>query len=277
MNKQSEYNELRQRLASVTLPTIDVSSTVMEQIRAKANEYKVPVAARCSMHRRPKVIWITAAVLFFTLTVTVSAAVLPLSWNGGRITIEDDGGRSAAIDAFKELIFGEEPTYKETIEDVLNYHKNAKEIISMDEAQQQFPFTILRPDPSKAKPIRSNGALMNQYIQENGKDRIIGYKPYFHDIYELDHKRWIIVTQSLNEEATDFIQGRASSISATYIGNWENVQINEQVMAMYKGSKKQNRLLIQYKNEQSQVINLEIVGTGTNEQLIKLAEAYVRL
>ncbi|MDT3425315.1 hypothetical protein J2Z22_000831 [Paenibacillus forsythiae] len=278
MKKPSEFNDLSQKLSGITLPTIDVSSPVMGRIRVMYNEQTVPVKARLPVKRHPKVMWITVFSLFFVFIATVSASVVPVSWNGESFTIEDDGGRNARIDAFKEFIFGKEPTYKESVEDVLNNHKNAKEVMSLDEAKQQFPFTILRPDPSKAQPIRSNGVLMNEMLQENGKDvRIIGYRPVFHDIYALDNQRWVIVTQNLDQAATDHLKGKVDSISSTYIGNWENVQINNQMIAMYSESKKKNTLLIKYKTEQSQVIDIEIVGTGTKEQLIKLAEAYTGL
>jgi hypothetical protein len=274
MNKRSEFNGLRQQLTGLTLPTIDVSGSVMQRIRTMNHKHAAPGKVQHFM-KRPRVIWITAAALFFVLSISVSATVLPLSWDGASITIEDDGGKNERIDAFKELIFGKAPTYKETIEEVLNNHKNAKEVLSLDEARRQFPFALLRPDPSKAQPTRSNGALMNVMQQENGKDvGVIGYRPVFHDIYELDNKGWAIVTQRLDQAATDHVQGKINSRSSTYSGNWENVQINDQMMAMFTESKKENRLLIEYKNTLDQVIGLDIIGTGTKEELIKLAEAY---
>lgn len=276
MNKRAEFSELRKQMTDTPLPKIDVSSAVMEQIRMINVGNNAPIQLAV---KRPKVMWITAAALFSVLTTTaISASILPIHWNGASITLENDGGKNARIDAFKELIFGKSPTYKETIEDVLNNLKNAKEVMSLKEASKQFPFPILRPDPS-VQPIRSNGVLMNVMLQENGKDvRIIGYRPVFHDIYEIDHKQWIIVTQSLDQAATDHLHGRIDSRSATYIGNWENVQTsNEQMLAMYSESAKANRLVIEYKNEQSQIIKIEVLGTVSKEELIALAEGYTGL
>ncbi|MBD3920358.1 hypothetical protein H8B09_16470 [Paenibacillus sp. PR3] len=278
MRKPSEFKGLREELDGMILPTIDVSGAVMERIRAMSNGSEATDNTQRYIKRRPKAVWVMATALFFVFSAAVSASVLPLNWNGERITIEDDGGKNAIIDAFKELIFGQEPTYKETIEDVLNNHTNAKEVMDLDGAIKQFPFTILRPAPLEAQLIRSNGVLMNSILQENGEDaRIIGYIPVFYDIYDLANNRWAIVSQKLDQEATDLIAGRVTSGSSTYIGKWEQVQINDQLMAMYKEYSRENTLLMKYKNERSQVIELKVTGTGERDELIKLAKAYTGL
>ncbi|GMK39726.1 hypothetical protein PCCS19_27810 [Paenibacillus sp. CCS19] len=278
MSKPSEYRNLRKQLDGMTLPTIDVSNAVMERIRVMSNRSEAPDHTQRYIKRRPKALWVMTTALFFVFSAAVSASVLPLNWNGERIAIEDDGGKNAIIDAFKVLIFGQEPTYKETIEDVLNNRTNAKEVMDLDGAVKQFPFTILRPAPLEAQPTRSNGVLMNSILQENGNDaRIIGYIPVFYDLYDLADNRWAIVSQRLDQEATDLIAGRATGGSSTFIGKWEQIQVNDQLMAMYKEYSRENTLLMKYKNEHSQVIELKVTGTGEKDELIKLAKAYTGL
>ncbi|MWC29165.1 hypothetical protein [Paenibacillus sp. MMS18-CY102] len=277
MSKPSGFKRFGEQLNSKALPEIDVSGAVMERIRALSNEREAPGKTQRYMKRRPKVL-VMAIAVFVVFVTTAAAAVLPLSWNGERITIEDDGGMNAKIDALKERIFGREPSSKETAEDLLNNHKNAKEVMGLAEAAKQFPFTILRPSPLDTQPTRSNGALMNSMLQENGQEtRIIGYIPVFYDIYDLADNRWAVVTQQLDQMATGLIAGKVDSGSATYVGDWEQVEINDQIMAMYKEYSRENLLLIKYKTEQSQVIELKVTGTGEKDELIKLAKAYTGL
>lgn len=278
MSKPDEFNKLQQQVNLVKLPRIDVSSVVMKQISMIGDKDNRDTHIHYFLKHR-RAVWLTAVVLFFSLAVTVSASILPLEWNGERIAIKDDGGNNASIDAIKERIFGQTATYKDIVEDVLNNHTNAQQVVSLDEANEQFPFIILRPDPSIVEPARSNGALMHELLQENGGEAvIIGYRPVFHDIYELEDDSWIIVTQSLDQAGTTRLQEEGNIPStSTYIGAWENVEINETIIAIYTENKHQNRLVIKYKNPQNQVIDLRIIGTSLKEDLMELATAYTGL
>ncbi|MGE8203814.1 hypothetical protein ACQKP0_04555 [Heyndrickxia sp. NPDC080065] len=224
---------------------------------------------------KPRPVWIMAIVLFFIASFSVSAAIIPFDWNGIKISILDDNGKNDRIDSFKELIFGYQPTYKHLI-DTLEHSKNMKKTLTLEEAKKEFPFPILRPEHTNMVPSRSIGALMNHTLQENnGPEKIVGYNPVFHDFYNYD-SHWIVVTQSLDEAATNSLKEDPNHMSSqTYVGNWETVQVSDQTLAMYKGGDKENRLLLQYKTDDMKVIELELIGNVEKKDLVKLAEAYV--
>ena len=183
-------------------------------------------------------------------------------------------GKMHRIDRLKEILFGPSPTYKEVTENTISKSLNMKGTVSLKEAQKEFPFPILRPGETLT-PTKSIGAIMNCTMQENGgKEKIIGYNYVFHDFYE-KHNKWIVVTQSLNQEATDYLTGNVDSMSSTFVGEWENVKLSDNTVAMFIAGDKENRLLLNFKTNDFKVIDLELVGNQSKEELIKLADAYI--
>lgn len=288
--RPSEFDALADEWRENRLPRIDVSSAVLKAIRepdgrgrqqtadgrsVRGRKGRGNAAGRLVFSRTRKIGWMTVA-LFVLLTVSVGASVLPIRWEGGTFVIEDDGGRNARIDAWKERLFGPEPTYQETIEEVLRTGKNMEKTVTLEEAAREFPFALLRPAADAAyRPARSIGALMNETMQVSGKDpEVIGHRPVFHDFYELP-RGWVIVTQSLNEAATRAAEGTVTSRTGTYVGNWEQVGWGGRALAMYAPSAKQNRLVMEYKTATGQVLDVNVTGTASKEDLVLLAEAYI--
>jgi hypothetical protein len=76
--------------------------------------------------------------------------------------------------------------------------------------------------------------------------------------------------QRLNENATSFLKGKTDAYSSSYVGSWEQVRINDGVMAVYAEDKKQNRLHIEYNNGSRQVIDLDVQGVVGKDELIRL-------
>lgn len=253
-------------MKKVSLPEIDVTERVMNEIHGNRLQRKQ------TWIRKP--VWIAATLLIFA-TMSVSAAVLPVEWNGISISIINDGGKNERIDLFKEKIFGPSPTYKDLIEDTLKHSKNMQKTLTLDEAQKEFAFSILRPSNTDIEPYRSIGALMNATTQqEDGSTKITGYNSVFHDFYQMD-TNWVVVTQSMDEAATKFLNGEIDSMSAAYIGEWEHIKVTDTVMAMFKEGRKANTLELQQKTKENVVIQMKVIGDVPKEKLIKVAEWYV--
>ncbi len=223
---------------------------------------------------RPKLAYIISSTILFLIIVPVSAAVLPIEWNEIKITIDDDNGENARTDQLKEFLFGPSPTYKELIENTISKSLNMKGTVSLNDAQKEFPFPILRPGETLT-PTRSIGTIMNSTMQENGgEEKVIGYNYVFHDFYER-HNKWVVVTQSLNQEATDYLTGNVDSMSSTFSSRWENVKLNDNTVAMFAAGDKENSLLLNFKTNDVNVIELELIGNQSKEELIKFANAYI--
>jgi hypothetical protein len=274
MKKDSQIEFPLQDIKKVSLPSIDVTDRVMNRIHSLNQKTGFTQRQHIFRQNRFRTSWVIASVLFLATAMSVGAAVLPIDWNGIKVSIFDDGGKNAGIDAVKEFIFGDRPTYKQLIENTLKDGKNLQKAMSLEKAQKEFPFTILRPSQTQYKPYSSIGAMMNISVQENGTERIIGTRPIFHDFYELKG-HWIVVTQSLDAQATQFIQGKADDVNSTYIGKWESVKINGNVSAMFIKDRKENRLIVQFKTQENQAIELKLIGNATKEEMIKLSEAYI--
>ncbi|MHC0035301.1 hypothetical protein [Pseudoneobacillus sp. C159] len=238
------------------------------------NRYSLEKNENKNIFSRSKLAYILSAAILLLIVVPVSAAVLPIEWNGIKITIHDDNGENARIDRFKEFLFGPSPTTKEVIENTINKSLNMKGTVSLKEAEKEFPFSILRPEETFT-PTKSIGALMNSNLQENGgKENLIGYNYVFHDFYE-KHNKWAIVTQSINQAATDYLTGNVDSMSSAFSSRWENVKLNDNTVAMFATGDKENTLLLNYKTKDLKIIELKVIGNQSKEELIKLAEAYM--
>jgi hypothetical protein len=247
------------------------SSVTFEQIWHKytfeKDKYK-------KIFTRPKFTYIISAAILFLIVVPVSAAVLPIEWNGIKISIDNDNGVNARIDRFKELLVVPSPTYKELIENTINKSLNMKGTVSLKEAQKEFPFPILRPK-EPLTPTESIGAIMNSTMQENGgKEKVIGYNYVFYDFYEKENK-WVVVTQGLDQAATDYLSGNIDGMLSTFSSRWENVKLNENTVVMFAAGDKENSLLLNYKTNDSKVIELKLIGNQSKEELMKLADAYI--
>lgn len=86
---------------------------------------------------------------------------------------------------------------------------------------------------------------------------------------------WVVVTQSMDEAATKFLNGEIDSMSAAYIGEWEHIKVTDTVMAMFKEGRKANTLELQQKTKENVVIQMKVIGDVPKEKLIKVAEWYV--
>lgn len=223
---------------------------------------------------RLKLTFITLAAILL-LIVPVSAAVLPLEWNGIKISVVDDNGENARIDAWKEAIFGASPSYKDTIENILINKENSQDIYTPAEAQLQFPFAILRPAQALS-PTISFGATMSHISLDNQSgEEVTGYHYVFHDIYESENE-WFVVTQALDEAATDFLHGKIDDMSSSFVGNWEVLPFNnDNITVMYIEDRKENRIVAQYKNEDKMIVELKVIGNVPKKQLIRTLTSYI--
>lgn len=223
---------------------------------------------------RPKLSFIIGAAIFLFVIVPVSAAIVPFEWNGMKVTITntDDNPENASIE--KELLSGPTPTYKELVENyTTNKNDILKQTLSLKEAQNEFPFPILRPE-DKLTPTISIGTIKDVIVLgDDAKEKVSGDRLSFHDFYENGNK-WAIVTQSLDQGATDFLTGNIESMSSTFVGEWENVEMSDNKLAMFIEGDKLNVLNLFYKIDDNNIIMINVMGNRSKEELIKLADAY---
>ncbi len=146
--------------------------------------------------------------------------------------------------------------------------------MTYDEAKREFPFTIVRPKDYKEAPIRSLGAIMNTLQQDTNE--VTDQRMYFHDFYE-HGENWMVVSQELNDSATKFLLGEIDGVSNEFSSRWETIAETTNLIAMYALGGKENHLYIQYKTKEQQVIDINLHGNISKEELIKLAKAYVPL
>ena len=260
MKKDTAFEAFVQEMKDTQLPTIDVSDKVVGKIHKRVKH-------------RP--ILIAAIILCFITAVSASAAILPVNWNGMEFSIIDDGGENERIEKLKELIAGPEPTTKEALEKGLKEgNPYLNKTLTYDEAKNEFPFTIVRPKDYKEAPIRSLGAIMNT-LQQDTKE-VTEQSMYFHDFYENGDK-WMVVSQGLNDSATKFLLGEIDGVSNEFSSRWEKIAETTNLIAMYAPGSKENNLYIQYKTKEQQVIDINLHGNVSKEELIILAKAYVPL
>ena len=212
---------------------------------------------------RPKLIYIITTALLLLVMVPVSAAIGPFEWNGIKISItNDDKAESSSIE--KELLSSTSPTYKELVENITtNKNETLKQTLNLKEAQKEFPFPILRPEETLTPNI-SIGTINDVILLgDDVKEKVSGDKLAFHDFYEKKNK-WAVVTQFLDQTPE----------SVSFAGEWENVLMSDNKLAMFIEADKVNVLSLNYIIDDEKIILLHITGNYSKEELLKLADAY---
>lgn len=209
------------------------------------------------------------SVLLFIATASVSAAILfKTTWNGVQVYIGDNA-KDTITTADKN-----ESSYKEKLETVLSKSANIWKTISLDEAEKQFTFTLLRPQASKFTLVKSFGVvpLDKNYRVTTADEWWLGG---FYDMFQFN-QRDIVVRQNMDVEMTGSLQNPKKTMSLTFQGApWENIEVTDDTLAMFTANGTENLLILKYKTADRKVISIELEGDIAKEELVELAKAYV--
>lgn len=228
------------------------------------NKYSYKKSENKKASIRPRLTYIITAALLLLVMVPVSATIGPFEWNGINISItnDDDKGEKSSIE--KELLSSASPTYKELVENITtNKNETLKETLNLKEAQKEFPFPILRPEETLTPKISIGTINDVVLLGDDVKEKVSGDKLAFHDFYEKENK-WAVVTQFLDQAPE----------SISFVGEWENVKMSDNKLAMFIEAEKMNVLYLNYKLDDDKVILIYTRGNQSKEELLKLADAY---
>jgi len=261
MNNDMNVNTLIRSMKETSIPKVDVASKVMQRIYSFHGKHR--------NHRqqwfRISPVWITACVLLLIATASVSAATLfNTNWNGIQVDI-DDNEMVTSTPADEN-----EPSSNKDLETVISESADVK-TISFDEAANQFPFSLLRPQDSKFTLVKSFGVVPNDG-DYSGELSLVG----FYDIFQWNQQD-IVVNQNLDGPLTKSLDPNQTKwASLTFQGaSWENVELTDDTLAMFTENGSTNLLIVKYKTTDSKVISLIISGDLSKEDLIELAKTYV--
>ncbi|GKU80490.1 hypothetical protein [Paenibacillus sp. L3-i20] len=265
MNKDSNINSLIQTMRETKIPEVDIASKVMQNVHSLNDNHRIQKRKRLRMSP----VWFAICALVFISTASVSAAALfNTKWNGIQVSISENGtGTSIPADS-------NEQSYKEKLETALSTSADVWETVAVDEAVKQSSFPLLRPQESKFTLVKSFGVVQKDtnYRVQSADEWYLGG---FYDIFLLNQTD-IVVEQDLNVEMTKTLKDPSKTLSMTYRdGPWENVQISDDVLAMFTGNGNDNYLVVNYKTADLNVISLEISGDVTKDDLVALAKTYL--
>ncbi|RXZ79453.1 hypothetical protein EBB07_23030 [Paenibacillaceae bacterium] len=147
------------------------------------------------------------------------------------------------------------------------------EKISIAEAAKHFSYPLLRPQDSKFTFVKSFGVVL--------KDENHRVKPgdiWFYGIYDIFQWKQseIVVMQTLNEVMTNVLKDPEQTMAMHYTdGKWENVEISDDVVAMFLPGSIDNYLEVNYNTADLNVIRLNLHGNASKNDLVKLAKTYL--
>lgn len=265
MNSDMNVNTLIRRMKETRIPESDVTGKVMQKVYSYHSKHRIHRQQRF----RISPVWIAACAVLFIATASVSAATLfKTSWNGIQVDISDHV-KDASIPADKN-----EPAFKKKLETALSKSEDVWRTISLDEAAKQFPFPLLRPQDSKFTLVESYGVAPQDenYRVKSAEEWWLGG---FYDIFQWN-QRDIVVIQDVDAAMTESLQDPNQTMSMTFQNApWENVEVTDDVLAMFLANDSENFLLLKYKTADRKVISLEITGDLSKDDLVELARTYV--
>jgi hypothetical protein len=269
MNNDMNINHLIRRMKETKLPEVDVTSKVMQRVYAFHGKHRLHTQQRRAFRISP--VWISVCVLLFIATASVSAATLfKTTWNGVQVHIGDNAKDMATPGDQNE------PSYKKKLETALSKSADVWKTVSLDEAEKQFPFPLLRPKDSEYKLVKLFGVVQ---IQQDKIYRVKSADEWwlggFYDIFQWN-QRDIVVRQNLDIGMTESLQDLKKTMSLTFVdAPWENVEVDDDTLAMFTANGNENLLILKYKTADRKVISMELTGDIAKEDLVKLAKAYV--
>lgn len=267
MNNEQKVDQLVKCMQSTSLPDMDVTDRVMKRVRSFQG-FKLSKDLRRNIWKYP--VWLTAAALLLVTTVTVSAAAFfKADWNGIEVRVE-----GIVQDMTPNSLIGSTTPYKTQLDEALAKMSDIWQLGSIEETEEQMGFTALRPKTLDQHYILSESFGVLAYdINYRVKSADEWWLGGIYDVFRLNQKD-IFVKQNLDAEMTESITNQ-KTMSLTFTDAvWENIEIADDVLAMYTATGGENILMLKYKNSYNQVISIELQGDVTKEELIQLAKSY---
>ncbi|WP_079911698.1 hypothetical protein [Paenibacillus sp. 32352] len=264
MDNDSSVNHLIRRMRETAWTEADLTDRVMQQV------YAFHKAQGLQKRNRLKVmpVWV-ACVLLFAAAASVSAAtIFHASWNGVQINILHNGGHEASHTEKNAV------SYRYKLEAALSRSTAIWKTVSTEEAENQWAYSLLRPQASPFTLVQSFGVvpLDNNYRVKSADEWWLGG---FYDLYQWEQQD-IVVRQQLDGDMTKALKDGELTMSITYQdAPWENVEADNDTLAMFTANEYENLLVIKYKTADRKVISLEITGDLSKEDLLKLAKTYM--
>lgn len=270
MNNEQKVDQVIKCMQSqsTSLPAMDVKDRVMERVHSFQRFHFTKDVGR-QMRKYP--VWLTAAVLLFVTTVSVSAATyFTTNWNG--IQIRTDGSTQAST---LNASVGSKAPFKTELDEAIAKMSDTWKVVSIEDAEEQMEFTALRPKMIDPNYILSEsfGVLTHDtnYRVKSANEWWLGG---IYDVFRLDQND-IVVKQNLDPAMTQSIRDEKTMSLTFQDASWENVEIASDALAMYTTTGDENLLIVHYKNSHRQVISIELQGNVTKEELIQLAKCYL--
>jgi len=265
MNNDSNTTRLINKMKETKIPEVEIASKVMK------NVHSFHASQPIQKHQRFRLspVWIAACALLFISTASVSAATLfKTTWHGIEVGISDKN-QDTPISTDRN-----EGSYREQLEAALSSSSDVWKTISVDEAMKQSPYALLRSQESKFTLVKSFGVVLkdtNYRTQSANEWWLEG----FYDIFQLNQSD-IVVKQILDTIMTESLNDPDKTLSMTFVdAAWENVEIADDVLGMFRASGSQSTLLVSYKSSDRKVISLEFSGDVTKDDLVTLAKTYL--
>jgi hypothetical protein len=267
MNNDMNVNNLIRTMKETRLPEVDVTSKVMQKVYSFHGKHRLQRQQRRAF--RISQVWISACVLLFIATASISAATLfKTTWNGIQVHIGDNA-KDTTTPADKN-----EPSYKKKLETALSKSADIWKTISLDEAEKQFPFPLLRPQDSKFTLVKSFGVVpQNKNYRVKSADE--WWLGGFYDILQWNQHD-IVVSQNLDGDMTESLQNSTKTMSMTFNeATWEHIEVADDTLAMFTAKGAEKLLIVKYKTADGKVISMELKGDLGKEDLVTLAKTYV--
>lgn len=264
MNNDMSINRYVREMKETEIPEIDLSQKVMQKVYSYHDKHPSHKQKRFIVHP----IWITACVLLFIATASVSASALfKTTWHGIEIKVLNHNTEPTKP-ANKD-----EPSYKTKLENALIHATAIWKTISLDDAGKQLKFTILRPQNNDFSLIQSFGVIPKDenYRLQSVDEWWLGG---FYDIFNWNG-RDIVVKQNIDVEMTTTLRHPDNTLSLSFMGApWENLESTDNTLAFFTTIGNENFLLVKYKTTDQTVISLGFTGDMAKEDLLELARSY---
>lgn len=256
MSEDSNYDKLVRAMKDIPVREPGAAPKVMERIRAYERAKRAPV--RKSLRTR---IWAAAVLLLLVTAVSVQGTTSFLfHWNGMEFSsYKPEPQTNPSVYANRSSI--------EIIESQLKARPTEYRTLTLEEAQKESPFTLMRPSNIDMTPSRTFGVAATPLKKPPTKDE--WYLDGFYDFFE-QGDTWIVVRQSFAPRKEN--EGR---FLMHYPDDWEVVKVSERIMSEYHSDNNAASYTLHIVTDDKDTITLSLTGNVSKKRLKTVAEAYI--
>lgn len=257
MNDDSNYDKLVRAMKEIPVRETETAAPqVMDRIRAYERAKRTPV--RKSLRIR---VWAAAMLLLVITAISVQGMPRYLfHWNGMDITTyKPEPQTNPSPDAY--------PPYTERIENELAARRAEYRTLTLEEAQKESPFPLMRPANLDMKPSRTFGVATTPLKKPAAKDE--PYMEGFYDFYE-QGETWIVVRQIFDPQ-----RETEGGVLMHYPEDWEVVKVSDRIMSVYHSENNFAIYSLYIVTDEKDTIWLSLTGNVSKKKLETVAEAYI--